>query len=639
MTISPLQGQVPVHTPNDADIPRPVPVELGLAGSDRPDIVRFLNVRTAVAPSLSPDGESLTFRTSVTGEPQLWVVAADGGWPRQLTFGEPVTQHAWSPSGEGILYAVDRGGNEREGYYLISPDGTSERELLAPSDAFRAFGGFTRDGSTIAYGSTERNGLDFDTFLLDVASGEAREVFRGRPGLYPVSWRPDGGAALLSEARGEDANALLLLDLETGETRTLFDTGERSSYDAFAWLPDGSAFYMVTNHGREYAGIARYDVEAGSLTWVEDPEARDVDGLALSWDGRYLLWSVNEGGYGELDARDLRTGAAVAPPDVPAGIYATAWAPGASVASVNVFAPGVPGDIWTWDPGAGRTSRATHSDAAGLDMARMAAPSAHSFPARDGTELYGLYYRPPGLPEGARPPVLLAVHGGPTAQARPTFRDDLQYLLTRGIAAFDLNYRGSTGFGKSYARLNDGRLREAEIYDLEDALEWLGRAGLADPDRAAVMGGSYGGYLTMAALARLPEVFRAGVAFVGVSNWVTALEGASPQLKASDRIEYGHIEDPGDRAFFHAISPIAHVDDVSAPIMVLHGANDPRDPVEESDQYVRALRELGGEVEYLRFPDEGHGIRRLANRIIAYRRVADFLEHRLGVEGSDAQAP
>jgi dipeptidyl aminopeptidase/acylaminoacyl peptidase len=226
--------------------------------------------------------------------------------------------------------------------------------------------------------------------------------------------------------------------------------------------------------------------------------------------------------------------------------------------------------------------------------------------------------------------VLLSVHGGPTAQARPTFDPTRQYLLTRGIAVFDLNYRGSTGYGRSYARLNDGRLRERELHDLEDAVRWLEQSGRVDASRVAIMGGSYGGYLTMAGMARLPHLFRAGVAAVGVSDWVTALEGASPSLKASDRIEYGDIDDADDRAFFQAMSPITHVAGVRAPVLVLHGANDPRDPVTESDRYVRAIRERGGEVEYLRFPDEGHGIRRLENRIIAGRRIAAFLERLLG---------
>ncbi|HKB15788.1 MAG TPA: prolyl oligopeptidase family serine peptidase, partial [Planctomycetota bacterium] len=163
---------------------------------------------------------------------------------------------------------------------------------------------------------------------------------------------------------------------------------------------------------------------------------------------------------------------------------------------------------------------------------------------------------------------------------------------------------------------------------------FLEQDGRVDAKRAAVMGGSYGGYLTYAALTQLPTLFKSGVSFVGVSNWVTALEGASPTLKASDRLEYGNIDDPADREFFRQLSPITHVKNVRAPLMVIHGANDPRDPPTESDQFVRAIRENGGEVEYLRYPDEGHGIRKLPNRAIAYRRIAAFLERTLGVGSS-----
>jgi dipeptidyl aminopeptidase/acylaminoacyl peptidase len=630
-----------VPTPNPNDIPQPVPAEITLAGDPRPDIGRFLNVRTAGAPSLSPDGRRLAFSTQISGSPQLWVVDRPGGWPRQLTFGEAVTFHAWSPAGDWILYGTDRGGNEREGFYLITPDGTRERQLLAPAEAFRVFGEFTRDGGQIAYATTERNGIDFDIHLLDVATGADREVFRGRMGLYAVSWRPDGGAVLLSETRGEDANDLFLLDVASGRLDTLFRPEDRAAYGSISWTPDGQAFYLATNQDREFAALARYDLATRRLTLVETPD-RDVEEVALSRDGRFLAWTINEGGYSTLHARDLLAGRKVSAPELPRGIYEIAWAADAPLAAVTVAGPQIPGDIWVWDATAGTLARATYSDAAGLDLGRMVIPEHHSFRARDGVTLHGLLYLPPpGTPlpasggssvrERTRPPVLLSVHGGPTAQARPRYNPAHQYLLTRGIAVFDLNFRGSTGYGKAYARLNDGRLREQEIDDLADALDWLARQDRLDASRAAVMGGSYGGYLTMAALTRLPDRFRAGVAFVGVSNWITALEGASPQLKASDRIEYGDIDDPEDREFFRRISPITHVHNVQEPVMVLHGANDPRDPVEESDQFVRAVRERRGEVEYLRFPDEGHGIRKLANRIIAYRRIAAFLERVLGV--------
>ena len=623
-------GKPVVETPNPGDIPQPVPGDVSLAGSERPDIARFLNVRTASAPSLSPDGTQLAFRTQISGTPQLWVVDVAGGWPRQLTVGESVTFHAWSPAGDWIAYGTDRGGNEREGFYLIAPDGTRERELLAPSEAFRQFGAFTRDGRQIVYATTERNGVEFDIHLLEVASGRDRRIFEGRMGLYAVSFSPDGGHVLLSEARGEDANDLFLLEVATGRLDTLFAPADRASHRSFAWMPDGSGFYLATDQDRDYAGLAFYDLAGRSLRWIATP-SQDVEDVGLSFDGRFLAWSVNDGGYSTLDARDLRSGNPVSPPSLPAGIVSIIWAEAANVAAFQVTGPQVPGDIWVWNPETGQAHRATHSDAAGLDLTRMVVPTHHSFAARDGVGLHGLLYLPPGLAPGVRPPVLLGVHGGPTAQARPDFDAVVQYLLTRGIAVFDLNFRGSTGYGKAFARLNDRRLRAHEYLDMEDAVRWLGTQGTVDAERVAVMGGSYGGYLTMAAVTRLPGVFRSGVAFVGVANWVTALEGASPELKASDRVEYGDIDDPEDRRFFAEISPIAHVQGVRAPVMVLHGANDPRDPVTESDQFVRGIREIGGEVEYLRFPDEGHGIRKLANRIIAYRRIAAFLERTLGV--------
>ncbi len=642
-------GEV-LETPNAGDIPQPVAGDSTLAGAARPDVVRFLQVRRAENPSLSPGGEQLAFKSRISSAPQLWVVGTAGGWPRQLTFGESITFHRWSPAGDWILYGTDRGGDEREGYYLISSDGTRERELLAPSEAFRVFGAFSRDGRRIAYATTERNGVDFDVHVLDVASGADRKVHRGEGGLYPVSWRPDGEALILSQDRGEDAHEIFLLDLAGGRLETLFQPAERSSYESFAWKGDGSGFYLVTNQDRDLRGLATYDVGSGVLTYLETSEEHEIEAVALSDDGRVLLWATNAGGYSRLAARDLLTGEPIPAPELPRGVYEIRFAPRATAAAIYVESPRVPGDVWVWRPDAGVppkgdkpgiARRATHSSAAGLDLERMVVPEHLSLTARDGVEIHGLLYLPPGppgggqtehVPAGVKPPLLLAVHGGPTGQARPEFDGVHQYLLRRGIAVFDLNFRGSTGYGKRFARLNDLQLREGEIYDLADAALWLGATGRADPNRAAVMGGSYGGYLTMAAMTRLPEVFASGVALVGVSDWLTALAGASPQLKASDVLEYGDVDDPQDREFFRRISPITHIAEVRAPVMVIHGANDPRDPVTESDQFVRAIREQGGEVEYLRFPDEGHSIRKLSNRIIAYRRIAAFLERTLGLE-------
>lgn len=612
--------------PDEGDIPKPVPAALGLAGAALPDIERFLNVQRASSPSLSPDGSVLTFRTSISGKPQLWAVQTDGGWPRQLTFGESTTFHEFSPDGEWIAYGVDRAGNEREGFYLISPDGLHERELLAPSDAFRVFGGFSWDGARIAYATTERNSRDFDIHILDVATGSDRRVLDGKWGTFVGAWSPDSTTLLISETRGEDANNLYAFDVQTQQLKTLFKPDVAASFSSFAWSPDGQGVFMATDLDADFAGLAYLNMEQQMLQMVETPQ-HDVGGVSMSRDGRYLTWAVNDGGYTKLHARDLQTGADLGTPALPVGIYRVTWADQAPIAAITVSGPTVPGDIWTWRPGA-PARRATHSTTAGLDMDQMVAPTHIDFPARDGVMLHGLLYLPQ-LDAGVKPPVLLSVHGGPTGQARPRFSAPHQYLLARGIAVFDLNFRGSTGYGKTFARLDNRRLRPNAVRDMEDAMAFLALDGRLDASRAAVMGGSYGGYLAFAAVTTFPDLFDASVSFVGVSNWVTALEGAAPALKASDREEYGDITNPDDREFFRQLSPITNVDRVRTPLMVIHGANDPRDPVTESDQFVKAIRANGGEVAYLRFPDEGHGIRNLSNQIIAYRRIADFLERNL----------
>ena len=626
-----LSAQQP-PTPGPQDIPQPVPGDPGLAGDARPDITRFLNVRSVTGFSSSPDGSSLAYITNTTGQPQLWVTTVTGGAPEQLTFTESgVTFHQWSPAGGWIVYGADRAGDEREGYYLISPDGRRERELIPPSKAFRVFGGWSPDGRRIAFASTERNGLDFDIYLMDVTpegqEARPRRVFEGKGGLYPVAWRPDGRAIVLSQTRGEADNDVYVLDLESGRVDTIFRPSDAASHTGFAWTPDARGFYLISNQDRDLAGLGWYALGTRRLSWVEAPEA-EVEGVELSPDGRHLVWIVNHNGYSTLQVRDLTTKRTVVP-QLPRGVYQVQRAEQAPVLMVRVAGPQIAGDVWAVDLRTGRAARVTRSSTAGLEPERFAVPAAETFESWDGESIHGLLYLPKNVRPGVKPAVLVMVHGGPTAQARPTYSAAAQYLLSRGIAVFDLNFRGSTGYGKRFTRLDNRRLRPNAVKDMAATLAWLGRTGQVDTGRAAVMGGSYGGYMTFAAMTQLPGYFKAGVGFVGVSNWVTALEGASPQLKASDRIEYGNIDDPEDRRFFAKLSPITHVRNVRDPLMVLHGANDPRDPVTEADQLVSAIRAQGGAVEYLRFPDEGHGIRKLSNRIIAYRRIAQFLERTL----------
>lgn len=637
LAIAPHIAAQAADTTDTLDIPRPLPGNIGLAGSTSPDIARFLAVRSASDASPSPDGEQISFITSTTGLPEVWAVSLASGYPgvpapRQLTFSENgVSTQSWSPAGGWIFYAADRGGDERQGYYVVSPDGLEERELLPPDSAFRVFGGWSPDGRRIAYSSTERDGSDFDVYTQDISpNGEPTapsRVYEGHGAFTVDAWRPDGGALVLSRARGETTNDLFLLNLTTGVLDTLFAPDSAASFRSIAWSPDGRGFYLSTDDGRDVAGLAYYDTAAKALTWI-GVSRHPVDDVSLSGDGRWLAWTEDVEGATSLHVLDLQGTGSAAQPQLPNGTYDIAWAPHTAALIIRVAGCQLPGDVYRYDAVRHSLTRATRSATAGLDPDSFVAPRAVAFPSWDGDTIHGLLYNPPETGK-RRPPVLLAVHGGPSSHASATFQPLFQYLLTRGIAVLDLDYRGSTGYGRRYTQLDDGHRRMGAVRDMSGALAWLAHAHLADTSRAAVYGGSYGGFMAFAALAILPDHFKAGVGLAGVSNWITALAGASPQLKATDRAEYGNVDDSTDRQFLIDISPITHAECIRAPLMVIHGANDPRDPVSEADQLVAAVRARGGSVEYLRFPDEGHGIRKASNRLLAYRRIAAFLTRAL----------
>ncbi|MDT0630863.1 S9 family peptidase [Rubrivirga sp. S365] len=610
-------------------------VAVGLAGADPADIGRYLIAESGAArgAQLSPDGSTLAFLWAVTGEPQLWIQPATGGQPQRLTYGSGVTFFRWAPGGQALLYGADDDGDEQEAYFVVRASGADERRALpAVSGGFRAFGDFV-SADRVAYASTERNGLDFDLYVADLSDGEARLVREGRFGMFVRSVSPDGQYAVVAETVGEDSDNLYLLDLATGGLDTLSAPDRRASHagGGIAWDPDGSGFYLATNRDRDVAALTFYRLGEGFET-VEAP-AGDVEGVHLCGrGGRYLAWTVNDGGYSRLQVRDREGGAALDMPDLPEGVYGLDCGTGSPRLAVTVSGWRTPGDVVVWDLGTGDVHRPFRSDLAGLDPSRLVRPESVTMPARDGVQLQGLLYLPDATSRAAAgtddgpPPVVFFVHGGPTSQSRPGFDPVVQYHVDRGLAVFEPNVRGSSGFGHTYVTLDDQERRLDSVRDLVDMLEWLGDAGLVDADRAAVVGGSYGGYAVNAVLAAYPGHFVAGASLYGVADWVTALDVASPALKASDRIEYGDISEPRWRAFYGENSPVRQADGIDVPVLYSHGARDPRIDIAETETMVRSLRSRGVEAPFVRFLDEGHGWRKLSNRLFYYRYQAAFLE-------------
>lgn len=624
----------------EAEEPDGGDVTIGRAGEYPADIARYLLASGAGRANLSPDGETIAFTWGVTGESELWVMPAAGGQAQQITFETGIFAPIWTPDGSRLFYAADRDGNEQPAYFALTPDGQSESEVLAaaPGD-FRIFGDFAADGSFV-YASTARGTGVFDIYR-GTLEGSSELIVESELGLAAQSISPDGKYAIVTETVGEDADNLFLLDLTTKQMTVISqpEVEARASHTlgGFEWMPNSSGFYFSTNHDREYGTLAFYDVEAGAFQRVFETES-DVENLELCGPGpggSYLYWTQNQDGFDALRGWHTVEKRPITMPDMPEGRYRLdCEGDGQLMVSVNGWQ--TPGEIWMTNPVQGTAEKVFSANLAGLDPQRLVRPQIVRYTARDGVELQGLLYLPEGAGTGAdAPPVLFDVHGGPSGQSTASFDPVTQYHAARGVAVFRPNVRGSTGLGRTYSTLDDREKRLDSVRDLVDLKDALAADGLIDGDRAAVKGGSYGGYAVNAVLAEYPGEFVAGVSLYGVADWVTALEIASPALKAADRIEYGDITDIRWRDYYTVNSPIRKADQITVPVLFSHGVMDPRIDISETEVMVRTLRANGVEAPFIRIPDEGHGWRKLSNQLFYYRRQAEFVEEQLGVAAEE----
>jgi dipeptidyl aminopeptidase/acylaminoacyl peptidase len=630
-------GQAGADLSIEAMEPSDEPIRVGMAGEDPANIARYLLASGAAAAALSPDGQTLAFGWSISGEPQLWTMPATGGQPRRLTYGSGLSFFRWSPDGDRLIYGADNDGNEQPAYYSIAVDGSDERLVLAAAEGgFRVFGDFA--GGDMVYASTERNGQDFDIWRATM-TGESELIFEGELGFFARAVSPDGQHVVVTETVGEDSDNLHLLDLASGEITTLSEPDPRANHGGagFAWSPDSSGFYFATNRGREFSALSYFDVASGEMRVIAEADA-DVGAVALCGqsDGT-LAWTLNRDGFHDLQLRDLARDEAIEIDELPEGTYALSCADRADRLAVRVNGWQTPGDVYLVDLEEGASQRVFAADLAGLDPGRLIRPESIRIEARDGVELQGLLYLPDAesrLDDGPAP-VVFDVHGGPTAQSQATWEPSMQYLLDHGIAVFQPNVRGSTGFGRTYVTLDDREKRLDSVRDLVDMLAHFDKDPRIDTQRAAVRGGSYGGYMVNAVLAEYPDAFAAGVSLFGVADWITALEVASPALKASDLIEYGDINEPRWREFYEVNSPIRKVDQIRVPVLYSHGVMDPRVDIGETEVMVKALRANGIDAPFVRIPDEGHGWRRLSNRLFYFRREVEFLQAQLQAPRED----
>ena len=626
-----------------------------------PDIRPYLEIRTAVPAGFSPDGTRLLISSDLSGSAQVHRLdlgnpgdpdGAGVGPPPALPvpaeqlavvtrFEEPIGAGYLpdDPTGEGrvrLLLATDRGGNERHQLFTATDrparplrSADDLEPLVVDDDHIHRPGGVTRDGRWLAYATNRVDGVAFDTWVRDLRTGTERRVLATGGWTGPGGFSPDGRWLAVGEltTRAGD-NRVVLVDLVDGAADPVElapHPQAAASVGTPSWLPDGSGFYFATDVGREHVGIARGTPD-GRWEYVVEP-GWDA-GCGLDWSGRHLLVSVNHDGRTRAELRDPTSLEVTAEVPLPGAGVAGNWrfTRDGRWLSFGYSSPLLPGDTWRYDTATGALERLTSSPCEVAPSSFVDADLEHvvSF---DGREIPVFVFRPP-LGRGAPHPVVVLLHGGPESQYRPSFSPLAQYLVAHGFAVVAPNVRGSTGYGRSFQHLDDRERRVDAIADLGALHDWLGRQPDLDERRAALYGGSYGGYLTLAGLAFQPERWAAGVSVVGMSNLVTFLENTAPWRRVYREREYGSLEH--DRDLLLELSPITHVERMRAPLLLVHGANDPRVPLSEAEQLHAALTRRGVRSELLAYHDEGHGLAKLRNRIDAYPRVAAFLHEVTG---------
>ena len=578
------------------------------------------NFSRSALPEFAPASDEIAFLSDRGGLPEIWRQALTGDAPpeRLSNFPDPVQGLRWSPTGEWIAAQVAPGGGMNSQIYLLRADGSSAHRITSGGDSNNWLGGWLPDGSAALFVSNREDSATMHLYVYHLQSRETRRITQAQEGLRGVcscgDIRGDGGAVLLERVTSRSNSDVFFVDFTNG-TETLLTPHEGpGEFHNARFAPTGDAVYLITDFERDKTAFCRIALTADGqpgpievLHWRDDAV---LNQFVLAPDGKQaaLCWSV--AGRCELEWLDLQTLAATSQP-LPADlVFALRYRRDGRYVALQCAGADLAGDIWLFERANGALRRLTQSPHEGVDPGALVQPRLVRFAAHDGLELSGWLYEAPGAAPG---PVVMHFHGGPEGQALPLFRYDFQALLASGISVFDPNVRGSSGFGKTFINLDNGALRFDGVRDIESCARFLLEEGIAAPGRLGIMGGSYGGYMTMAGLTEYPDLFAAGANLFGVVNFFTFFEQTEPWMAAISTVKYGDpVTEP---ELLRALSPIFKLDRVRAATLVLHGANDTNVPVVEAEQVVQGLHERGVPCKYLLYPDEGHGFVRLENKI------------------------
>ncbi|MCA1779528.1 MAG: S9 family peptidase [Xanthomonadaceae bacterium] len=613
------------------DVPE-IPADIGRA------LARYQNVRSAGLLDWAADGQALYISTRFAEVNQIHRVALPGGMRRQLSwFDEPVGQVARRPGDETLAFTMDEGGSEFSQVFLFYPVDGSHR-MISDGESRNGALQWSDDGRFLAFQSTRRDGRSNDVWMFDMQQGmEAELVLEAPDGSWwgPVDFASDNSKLLVQQYISINDSRIHVVDLASGDVERIAGSNARPARNlAYAFSADGGGVYFGTDAGSEFNKLAYMNLGSGA-----EPEiiTGDIDwsvqGLTLNHARNAGVFVTNEGGISRVYQFDLADHEYRMMDAIPEGVVSgTAFSPDDSRLGLVLNNARSPSDVHVLDFQSGELNRWTFSEVGGLDPKNFVMPELIEYPTFDMAgdtqrKIPAFVYRPHG--PGPHP-VIISIHGGPESQARPTFSSTYQLWVDRlGAAVVVPNVRGSSGYGKSYLRLDNGLLREDSVRDIGALLDWLAEQPELDHQRVAVYGGSYGGYMVLASSVLYSDRLKAAVDIVGISNFVTFLENTQDYRRDLRRPEYGDERDPEMRAHLQKISPLNNVEQIKIPMFVVQGQNDPRVPVTEAEQMVAALREQGSPVWYMNALNEGHGYRKKENRDLFSEATILFLETHL----------
>jgi dipeptidyl aminopeptidase/acylaminoacyl peptidase len=595
-------------------------------------IEKLYMTRQVGRPTWSPDGKSIAFISNMSGRNNLWLVPAEGGWPVQLTVSDQrQTSPAWSPDGKWIAYQSDYDGDEQWDIFLVSPKTGKVVNLTQTRESAELNPTWSPDGRYLAYEVKPKTSAAYEIDIYDTVMREVKHLTSGTPQdkrNFSTIWSKDGKYIVYTQeqAKGTDSN-IHIADIATGTSTLLTPHDGEQLYFANDFAPDGKRVLLSSNAANGFENIGLLDTATKKITWLTK-DKWEIRGGEFSPDGKHITFSANVDGNEDVYLYDLATGKSAALPipkgvNEPAGGH-SAFSGDGSRLLYNHNGPTAPGDLWVYTLATSKSHQVTHSLVAGVHSEDMVEPYLVHYPSRDGKwTISAFLYVPFNMARNGQNAAIVYIHGGPTAQSMNSFNRFVQFAVNQGYMVLAPNYRGSTGFGKEFQQANLFDMGGGDLQDVLAGVDWIKQTGHLDPKKIAVMGGSYGGYLSMMAVTKAPEVWAAGVPIVPFVNWFTEIENEDPVLQQSDLATMGDVVK--NKALYEDRSPINFIDQIKAPLLLLAGGHDPRCPKSETQQVVDAIRKRGGTVDSKVYENEGHGFARVENQIDAYKRVADFL--------------